>query len=93
MDTKKAKASVEVKNFAHFILWCGDHNLSYGAMEDLIELAKEYALDDENNMYDITTVAFDGDVNDDNSKLIRGQKVLTFFLNPADHNLYITSGL
>lgn len=71
---------MEVKNFANFALWRGTENIGYGHIEDLIPQAKKYAEKVPGKSVDICFVEFDGDVEDENSKIIKGQVVLSYHL-------------
>ena len=88
----KPATALRVKDFANFILWCEGNNLYYGHMEVLIQRAKNLAENSiDGKVYKICTVEFDGDIDDEDSKLIEGKEVLSF--TKSGDAIVICSGL
>ncbi|HRF69511.1 MAG TPA: hypothetical protein PK430_09845 [Muribaculum sp.] len=82
---------MEVKNFANFCLWSGGEHVTHGHMEELIPQALEYAKKTPGKSVDICFMEFDGDLDDDNTNLIKGQVVLSYHLL-HEGNMIVTSG-
>lgn len=70
--------NMEVKNFANFALYCGDEQFGYGDMSSLMEEAMDYASRTPGKSFDICFVDFDGDIDDDNTRPIKGEVILKY---------------
>ena len=82
---------MEVKNFANFAVWRGTENIGYGSMEEMLREAELAAMKVPGKSVDVCFVEFDGDVDDENTKPVKGQVIISY------HWLYegkmiITSG-
>lgn len=82
---------MKVKNFANFTLYCGDKQLEYGDMEFLMRRAALYATLNAGRSYDICFVAFDGDIDDESTKTIKGDVILSY-CQAVEGSVMITSG-
>lgn len=71
---------MEVKNFALFTLWLGNECIGTGRMEELMPLAQQHAEKNQGKSVEICFMEFDGDLDDDNSKLQKGQVILQYHL-------------
>lgn len=85
------RSQIEVKNFANFALFRGDQNIDYGDMASLMEKAIQYAMRTPGKSFEICFVAFDGDLDDNNSKPIKGETILSYHLL-YEGKMIITSG-
>lgn len=85
------RPQIEVRNFANFALFRGDQSVDYGDMASLMEKAMQYAMRTPGKSFEICFVAFDGDLDDDNSKLIKGETILSYHLL-YEGKMIITSG-
>lgn len=82
---------MEEKNFANFALWRGTEDLGYGSMEEMLSEAKAAAVKVPGKSVDICFVEFDGDVDDENTKPIKGQVIISYHLL-YEGNMIVTSG-
>ena len=82
---------MEVKNFANFALFRGEQNIDYGDMATLMEKAMQYAMRTPGKSFEICFVAFDGDLDDENTKLIKGETILSYH-QLFEGKMIITSG-
>lgn len=87
---KQKYHNMKIKNFANFALYENDLMVGYGHMEDVIQEAAEKAHKFSNQKFDICFVEFDGDIDDDNTKPIKGQIILSYI--QFDGTILITSG-
>lgn len=82
---------MEVKNFANYALWRGDDNLGYGSMEEMLKEAQQAAMKVPGKSVDVCFVEFDGDVDDENTKVVKGQVIISYHLL-YEGTMIVTSG-
>lgn len=81
---------MKVKNFANYALYENDIMVGYGHMEDVIKEAEEKSRKYPSTRFDICFVEFDGDIDDENTKPVKGQVILSYI--QFEGTILITSG-
>ena len=80
-----------VNNFANFAIWRGTEDLGYGSIEEMLKEAKLAAEKVPGKSVDVCFVEFDGDVDDENTKPIKGQVIISYHLL-YEGKMIVTSG-
>lgn len=69
---------MEVKNFSQFGLYQKDNLLDCGHMDEMMSKAQAYAEKEPGCSFDICFIVPDGDIDDENTKMVRGTMILSY---------------